>query len=98
MKYFFLDTNIMFDLLLDRKPHSQYSAELFSLAEKKKAGFYVSIISFNNLYYVLRKVSSHKKTITALQMLEPYVRIINFDKDILQQAMNSDFKDLEDAI
>jgi predicted nucleic acid-binding protein len=98
MKYFFLDTNILFDFLLDRKPYSQSAALLLSLAEKRKVGLFVSIISFNNLYYVLRKVSSHSKTINALKGLETYLRIIDFEKDILQLAMNSEFNDLEDAI
>lgn len=98
MKYFFIDTNILFDFLLGRKPHAQHAAELLSLAQQKKCGLYVSVISFNNLYYVLKKLSNHQKALRSIQSLSNYLRIIDFDKEILQQSFGSGFKDFEDAI
>ena len=36
MKYFFIDTNIIIDVLADRKPFSKEGAQLFNYAEKGK--------------------------------------------------------------
>ncbi len=98
MKYFFIDTNILFDFLLAREPHATLAARLLSLSQEKKCGLYVSVISFNNLYYVLKKISSHSKAMSSIAGLSVYLRIVDFDKNILNQALNSDFKDFEDAI
>lgn len=97
MKYFFIETNILFDFLLAREPHASLAAQLLSLSQEKKCGLYVSVISFNNLYYVLKKISSHK-AMSSIAGLSVYLRIVDFDKNILNQALNSDFKDFEDAI
>lgn len=98
MKYFFIDTNLLFDFLLAREPHASMAARLLSLAQEKKCGLYVSVLSFNNLYYAIRKISSHNKAMSSLVGLSVYLRIVDFDKNILNQAVNSEFKDFEDAI
>lgn len=36
MKYIFVDTNILVDLIADRKPFSNFAIDLFSQAENKK--------------------------------------------------------------
>ena len=38
MKKVFLDTNIIVDLITDRKPFSKYSIEIFKKAEEKGNG------------------------------------------------------------
>ncbi|MBI2259666.1 MAG: PIN domain-containing protein [Flavobacteriia bacterium] len=98
MKFYFIDTNIILDLLADRKPFSKNAEHLFVLAEEKKIRLYCSIISFNNIYYILKKELGHKKTIPILNLLKQQVHIIDFDKNILLKAMDSDFQDFEDAI
>ena len=42
MKKTFIDTNILVDLLADRKPFSKYADEIFSAAENKKVKFFTS--------------------------------------------------------
>ena len=98
MKHFFLDTNILIDFLADRKPFSDQAAILFQAANNKEARLYVAAISFNNVYYIVRQVNSHAKTMGLIKTLEKYVEIVTIDGAILKKAMASDFKDFEDAI
>lgn len=98
MKNIFLDTNVILDFLADRKPYSEHAAKLFSLADRGDLHIYVSAISFNNVYYVIRKVWSHQKAVRLIAQLEALVTIISVDGKILRGSMIASFRDLEDAI
>jgi len=98
MTHLFLDTNVVIDFLIDRKPHSHYAAKLFDFSYKKRAKLYLAAVSFNNMYYLLRKLSSHKEAIKTLTALEDLVETMDTNAAAIQQALQSDFKDFEDAI
>ncbi|MEN8120995.1 MAG: PIN domain-containing protein [Bacteroidota bacterium] len=98
MKHIFLDTNVIIDFLADRSPFSEYAAILFQLAKENKIKIFISAISFNNTYYILRKVTSHKKALKLISEIEEYVGIQETNRNILRKAIKSDFNDFEDAI
>jgi predicted nucleic acid-binding protein len=98
MENVFIDTDVIIDFLIDRKPFSIEAAKIFSLIDQKKIKGSVSSISFSNLYYVLRKIGSHKKVISSLQKLSEFVDILKVDSEIIKSALLSDFKDFEDSI
>jgi len=58
MKQIFIDTNVIINFLAHRQPFSDYAAMLFQLAKENKIKVHISAISFNNTYYILRKVTS----------------------------------------
>lgn len=98
MKHIFIDTNVIIDFLADRSPYSDYAAMLFQLAKENKIKIYISAISFNNTYYILRKVTSHKKALDLLSEIDEYVGVQDTNREIIRKAMKSNFKDFEDAI
>lgn len=98
MKYYFIDTNVILDLVANREPFVKEAELLFKLADEKKVRLYCSAISFNNIYYIVKKVSNHTTAKKTLNLLRNQVYIIDLDKNILFQAIDSDFKDYEDAI
>ncbi len=98
MKTLFLDTNIILDFLGNREPHSRSAAALFSLAEDKKIALHVSAISFNNIYFLLRRSKSHKASIGLLKELSKLVQTVDLDGELIQEAYDLKFNDLEDAI
>ena len=87
MKQVFIDTNVIIDFLANRSPFSEHAATLFQLAKDKRINIYVSAISFNNTYYILRKVSSHKKALSLISEIEEYVEIQETNRDILRKAI-----------
>lgn len=98
MKSIFLDTNVLIDFFADRKPFSIEAARLFNYSFKKKISIYISAVSYNNIYYILRQSCSHIETIKMLTELSEWTDIIDVSKDIINKSLKSDFKDFEDAI
>jgi len=98
MREIFLDTNIIIDYLTSREPFSKMALRLFSLAENNKIRLNISAISFTTVYYVLRKTNSHEMVIKNLMLLSGLCNIIAVNRNILEQALKSNFKDFEDAV
>ena len=98
MKHLFLDTNIVLDFLADRKPFSVAAAKLFQLSEQAKITLYISAVSYNNIYSILRQHMPHTKVISLLSELEEITQVQDVTRTIVKEAIKSDFKDFEDAI
>ena len=99
MKCFFLDTNIVIDVLIDRQPFSKYGQQLFDLGYKEEIKLFISSLSYATIYYYIKKsCSSHEKTIAILKELEQFIDTTDVTKATVHIALNSDFKDFEDAI
>lgn len=94
----FADTNIVLDLLLERIPFYEASAKLFSAAELKIVQISFSSLSFSILEYVISRQSNKSKSKIVLRKFRPLVRILAVDEKIIDFALNSDFRDFEDAI
>jgi predicted nucleic acid-binding protein len=94
----FLDTNVLIDFLSDRKPYSESAGKLFTLSLNKKIRIFISAISYNNVYYILRQSLTNKETIGLLKELSEMTEVIHLTKNVLKNALKSDFKDFEDAI
>ncbi len=98
MKQVFLDTNIVIDLLADRKPFSIAAAQIFNLAVAGKVKLYISAVSYNNIYYLLRQSLSNNETIKLLNELSEMAEIADVSKAVIKKSLKSEFKDFEDAI
>ncbi len=98
MKSVFVDTNILVDLLADRKPFSKYAIELFSKAESKKVKLYTSSHSFTVTHYLLKKHINERSLREAMFSLLEYITLIAIDTDIIKKGLTSKHKDFEDAI
>lgn len=98
MKHIFLDTNVLIDFLADRQPFSLEAAKLFNYSFTNKVTLYVSVISYNNIYYILRRSCSHLDSIKILSELQEWTETIEVTKEIIKKSLKSEFKDFEDAI
>lgn len=98
MKQILIDTNIVLDLLATRMPFYPEAAELVSLADKKIIILSLSALSLANTHYVLARFKSEISARKILRNFKVLVHILPFDDQIADLALNSDFKDFEDAI
>ena len=98
MKIIFLDTNVIIDFLADRRPFSLTAAEIFNASLSGIVKIFVSSVSYNNIYYILRQSLSHNQTIKLLDELSEMTEIVDVTKTVIKKALKSDFKDFEDAI
>ena len=92
------DTDIILDVITGRLPYAVDSSTLFTLIEEGKIRSSASSLSFSNMYYVLRKYASHQRVVPRLQELAEILGILNVDESMIKQALQSGFKDFEDAI
>ncbi|MES2274566.1 MAG: PIN domain-containing protein [Bacteroidota bacterium] len=98
MKHIFLDTNVVIDFLANRQPFALAAAKLFNLAIDNKSKIYISAVSYNNIYYILRQSLSSSVTIAMLDELASMTEIADVTDAIIRQSLKTDFKDYEDAI
>lgn len=98
MKSIFIDTNVIIDFFANRKPFSIEAAILYNYSFNKKINIYISAVSYNNIYYILRQSCSHTETIKMLTELNEWTDTVDVSKDIINKSLKSNFKDFEDAI
>lgn len=98
MKSVLLDSDVILDFFLDREPHSKYSAYVLSQIEQKNIKGYLTAVIISNVYYLLRQLSTHQRVIKKLNQLMTLTEVLVIDKQIILKAMNSEFKDFEDAL
>ncbi len=93
-----IDTDVILDFLFDRNPFSDDASKILSLCESKQIQGFVTAIILSNIYYLLKKVAKHEKVIDSLKMLMNILDIVTTDKTAVLNALNSEFKDFEDAL
>ena len=93
-----LDTDVILDFFFDRKPYSEHSATILSLCELNKIKGYITPVILSNIYYLLRQTASHDKVIEKLSQLLNITEILSIDRNSILLALNSKFKDFEDAL
>ncbi len=98
MKKVFLDTNILVDLLADRKPFSKYAIEIFRAGERMKIKLFTSSHSIATTYYLLKKYQDDKMLRSVMLGLFDYITVIPVDSAILNKGLRSKHKDFEDSI
>ena len=98
MKKVFVDTDVVYDLLAKREPFYEFSARLFTKADRKEIKLYVSSLTFANLNYLLTRSKPEKEARRILSRFKVLVNIVSVDDKIIELALNSEFKDFEDAI
>jgi predicted nucleic acid-binding protein len=98
MKRILIDADVILDFFFDRKPFSDYSARILSLCESKKITGYVTPVTFSNVYYLLRQTARHEKVIEKLTQLLSITGVLLMNRQVVFQALNSGFKDFEDAL
>ncbi len=98
MKHVLIDTDIILDFFFDRAPFSENASKILSLCESKNLKGYVTPVIISNTYYLLRQTAKHEKVIEKLRLLISFIEILTVDKKSILQALNSEFRDFEDAL
>jgi predicted nucleic acid-binding protein len=94
----FLDTNILVDLIADRKPFSKHAIEIFKYAEELKVQLFTSSHSIATTHYLLNKYVDEKELRAILANLLEFLEVIPVDLDVLKKGLRSNHKYFEDAI
>ena len=98
MKRILFDTNIVLDVLLDRKPHVDASAALWAAVETGDAEGMLAAHAVTTIHYLVRKemgIVKSKRIITSIMSI---FRIAAVDGAVIQEALLLPFSDFEDAV
>lgn len=98
MHTLFFDTNIMLDLLGERKPYYTPTAKIATLAENNKVKIFISPIASATVSYFISKFETSEIAIKKLRKFKVISQTATIDDMIIEKALNSDFKDFEDAL
>ena len=98
MKSVLIDTDVILDFFFDRKPFSDNAARVLSLCESREIKGFITSVIISNVYYLLKQNSTHEKVIEKLRQLVTITEVLTTDKDAILNALNSNFKDFEDAL
>ncbi len=97
MKKIFVDTNILLDLLFQRRGFFLDAKRLFNYSKSRNIDIFISAISINTIYYLLQKKFTKEYSKHLLEYIYDITDILPFDENIIFLAHQSSFKDLEDA-
>lgn len=97
-KRIFVDTNVMLDLLGERKPFYESIAKIATLAERGKLTMVVSPISFATVNYFVMKFENGKIAREKLRKFKIICEVCALDEQTVDKALNSSFTDFEDAL
>lgn len=92
------DANVCLDLLLDRRPHVEFSGRIFELAEQKEIELFISGLSFDTLFYIMRPELSAQKAVEKLRLLLKHVKVAPMGQKTVESALDAEWNDLEDAL
>jgi predicted nucleic acid-binding protein len=98
MQNVLIDTDVILDFFFDRKPFSDNAAQILALCESKQITGFITSVIISNVYYLLRQTATHDKVVGKLVQLTSIVEVISTDKSTILKALNSSFKDFEDAL
>ncbi len=98
MQKIFLDTNIIIDFLGEREVFYEPAAKIMTLADRKKIKIFTSPSSISNSYYLLSKYENTKTALEKIRKFKVLCSISLMDDEVVEKAINSDFKDFEDAM
>jgi len=98
MKKILLDTDVILDFLLDRKPFSDDTLQVLLKCEKKELQAIVTPVIVANTYYLLRQKASHVYVIEQLKRLLTIISVLSMDQRQVLSALDSKFTDFEDAL
>lgn len=94
----YLDTNIVLDLLLARKPFDADAEQIFRLIIEKQVTAHISALSYAQIGYFLEKGLNKPNSRSRLRDLQQMTETITVDDKIISAAIASDLSDFEDAI
>ncbi len=93
-----IDTNVILDIVLERQPFVEQSAELLKTAQQDNIEIFLSATTITDLYYITRKAKSKQIALDFIGDLLQFIEIASVDKRVIIQALHSDMSDFEDAV
>lgn len=93
-----IDTDILIDSCFNQQPFAEDSIQILQLCELKIIQGFITPLSIINFYYLIRKANTHHQTMAIVKKMNQLLSTIPVTAEAVTQAIESAFKDFEDAI
>lgn len=94
-----IDTNILLDVFLQRKPYADLSEKIFKACALREYNGIIAAHSFTNLFHILRKRFAQSELRSLLSDLLTFFEVSCLDKQRLFNGLQrTDFSDFEDSL
>ncbi|MCB2160695.1 PIN domain-containing protein [bacterium] len=93
-----IDLNILLDVLQKREPFFDSSAGVLAAVESGQITGYLAAHSMIALFYLLQKGLSTADARAVIINLLQFMKIAPVGQDTIEQALNLDYSDFEDAV
>ncbi len=97
-KNIFIDSDILLDLLLVRKPFDKFSELLLQLGKNRQLNLFTSTLILANIYYLLAKNLNKNIAKDQLKILSGIIKMLPFEPENIEMALNSEHVDFEDTV
>jgi len=93
-----IDTNVVLDIALNRKPFVEHAALLWRLAEQQVITAYLSNTSITDIFYIIGKHAGKEKARGFIADILDTFELADIDAEGFREALNSGMNDFEDAV
>ena len=93
-----LDTDVLIDVALDRRPHSEASSELLDRVERGARRAFVAWHTLSNFHYLVTPARGDSDTREFITELIRFVAVAPADTAALRYALSLPMADFEDAM
>ena len=94
----FLDTNVVLDLLGERKEFYDNAARIVSLADQGQIKLAVSSLTYATTFYLLSRFENTETVKTKIRKFKVLASTCDLTDAVVDKALNSTFNDFEDAL
>lgn len=98
MSRLLFDTNIVLDVLLERKPHFEASAAVWAAVESGNAEGMIAAHAVTTIHYLLRRERGNAKTTRIVSIVLRAFKVATVDGAVVEDALRLPFSDFEDAV
>lgn len=95
---FFLDSDVILDLLMERQPHYENSRKLFENKLTNAINLHTTAAIILNVQSISQKIIGKLKATELITKLVLLIDICFTSKETILKAYNSSFADVEDAV
>lgn len=98
MKKIFLDTNIILDVMAQRRPFNTDANALMKLGIEGKVMLCATPLTFANCTYILKSSYKHNDPVTVIKAYKQYIFALTMDDEQCDKALNAAAPDFEDML
>ena len=98
MRKILVDTNVILDVLLDRRPHAEASAAIWSLVETGAAEGLLAVHAITTIHYLIQKQVGEMKATRAIAAILKVFDVAPIDFKVIEAAIQLHLPDFEDAV